>query len=116
MKYNVLIILFTFWLLCIESCKTNTEPIQSQKGYISVLVIDDIVGPVENVEIYITPDNISKVTEQDGKAFFKLDVGDYYVDANVCCFGPGFKEYHEPAIVVKNDTFKVELKACLLCD
>jgi hypothetical protein len=44
--------------ICFYSCKTNTDPIQSQKGYISVLVIDDIFGPVEDVDIYIVTDSL----------------------------------------------------------
>ena len=115
MKYAVLIILFAFSLLCLYSCKTNTGPIQLQKGYISILVIDDIVGPVEDVEIYIAPDSILKLTDQYGKAFFTLEVGNYFVDADVCCIGPGNIKYHEPVKVVRNDTEKIKLKACLLC-
>lgn len=115
MKNVTLIILSTLCLFCITTCETNTEPTQSPKGYISVSVNDASLGPVENVEIYIVPDSISKVTGEDGKALFKVDVGDYFVDADVCCIGPGFIHYHEPVSVVKNDTVNIELKACLLC-
>ena len=115
MKYTVLIILIAFIQLCFYSCKTNTDPIQPQKGYVSVLVIDDIVGPVKDVEIYISPDSLLKMTDKNGIAFFSLDVGSYFVDADVCCIGPGFIKYHESVKVVKNDTVRVELKACLLC-
>ena len=76
---------------------------------------DDVIGPVENVEIFLEPDSILKVTDNDGKAFFKVKAGDYFIDADICCLGPGFIKYHEPVNVVKNDTVKIELKACLLC-
>ena len=115
MKNIILVILSTLYLLCMASCKTNTEPTQSPKGYISVLVNDDILGPVENLEIYVVPDSILKVTGEDGKTLFKVDAGDYFVDADVCCIGPGFIKYHKSVSVVRNDTVKIELKACLLC-
>jgi uncharacterized membrane protein len=116
MKKNIiLIILSTLYLFCITSCKVNTEPTQSPEGYISVTVNDDIVGPVENVKIYIVPDSILQVTNEDGNTLFKVEVGDYFVDADVCCIGPGYIKYHEPVSVVENDTVKIELKACLLC-
>ncbi len=115
MKYIGLIILFAFSQICFYSCKTNTDPIQSQKGFISVLVIDDIFGPVEDVDIYIVPDSLLGITDKNGIAFFSVEAGDYFVDAYVCCTGPGFIKYHEHVKVVRNDTTKVELWACLAC-
>jgi hypothetical protein len=116
MKYLLLIILFFFLSLSfISSCKTTTEPDQPAKGYVSVVVIDENEIPVENVVIYLAPDSILKVTGPNGKAFFTVDVGDYFIDADVCCIGPGFINYYEPVTVEENDTVKQELHACSAC-
>ena len=115
MKIFLLIVLITILQICTNACKSNTNPIQSEKGYISVRVFDTIIGPVEDVDVYILPDSLIGITNKDGLAFFSIDAGNYFVDAHVCCIGPGFINYHEPVKVAKNDTVKVKLMACLLC-
>lgn len=116
MKRLVFILLFFFLSVCfISSCKTTTESHLPYKGHVSVSVIDENETPVENVEIYLAPDSLLKVTDPNGKAFFTVDVGDYFIDADVCCRGPGFIHYHEPVKVEKNDTVKQILHACTAC-
>ena len=118
MKYSSKII----YSLCIGSmlfffgsCKK--EPGASDKGIIFVSVVDNDAGktPVPNVEIKIMPVEVTGKTNDAGTASFEIDPGDYYVDADVCCIGPGFIQYHEPVTVHAEDTAKVELTACLRC-
>ena len=116
MKHFVFVsLLFFLSFSFFSSCKAPTKTNQPEKGYVSVLVIDENEIPVEDVTIYLAPDSISKVTDLNGKAFFTVEVGDYFIDADVCCIGPGFIKYHEPVTVEKNDTVKQELHACLAC-
>jgi len=97
------------------SCKK--EPTESKLGIISVTVVDNDSEetPVPDVEITITPGDLVKKTDANGNCSFEVDPGSYYVDAEVCCVGPGFIEYHEPVTVVENKTVKVKLTACLSC-
>jgi len=97
------------------SCNKGGEV--SGKGIISVSVIDNDAEqtPVPDVEITIAPGDITGKTDSSGTASFKVDPGDYYVDADVCCMGPGFIQYHEPVSVLAGDTAEVELSACLRC-
>ena len=84
---------------------------------ISVLVVDNDhqETPIPDVEITITPGNIVKKTNANGIAGFEVAPGHYYVDADVCCLGPGYIHYHEPVAVVENDTTEVKLLGCLAC-
>jgi hypothetical protein len=95
----------------------NKEPSESAAGIISVSVIDNDSEstPVPNVEIRISPGDIILKTNADGIAISEVDPGDYFVDADVCCVGPGFIHYHEPIRVIANNTVEVELAACSLC-
>ena len=95
----------------------NKERTESTAGIISVSVIDNDSKetPVSDVEITITPGGIVKKTNADGIASFEVDPGDYFVDAAVCCVGPGYIIYHEPITVLANETVEVELSACLRC-
>lgn len=116
MKPLAIIVFFLVSSVCfINSCKTTTGTDQSDVGYVSVEVIDEDEAPVENVEIYLAPDSLLKVTDSKGNAFFTVDVGDYFIDAKVCCVGPGYINYHEPVKVEKSDTVKKQLFACLKC-
>ncbi len=110
--YSVWIVSMLFFL---GSC--NEEPAASNMGIIFVSVVDNDADktPVPNVEITITPGEITWKTSDAGTASFEVDPGDYYVDADVCCIGPGFIQYHEPVTVLADDTAKVELTACLRC-
>lgn len=110
--YSVFLLSLLFFL---ASC--NKKPTESRTGIITVSVIDNDPEetPVPDVEITVTPGDITKKTNANGIASFEVDPGDYYVDADVCCVGPGYINYHEPITVVANDTVEVELLACLRC-
>jgi len=110
--YSVFLIFLLFYL---ASC--NDNPTESKTGIISVSIIDNDTEetPLADVEITITPGDIVKETDTNGLCIFDVDPGDYYVNADVCCVGPGFIEYHEPVTVVENETTKVKLLACLSC-
>ncbi|MDH3215838.1 MAG: carboxypeptidase-like regulatory domain-containing protein [Candidatus Krumholzibacteria bacterium] len=98
-----------FWQGCSDS------PEQPKTGTVSALVIDGSLGPVADVEITLTPMNLVSRTDDDGRALFEVPAGDYFVDAKVCCAGPGFINYHLPVTVRSDRTVRVELRACLVC-
>ena len=108
--------LLSFLLLILISC--NSGPTDSSLGVISVTVIDneDNKTPVPDVLITIVPNNIVQRTDLNGNTTFEIEPGNYFVDAEVCCLGPGNIIYHEPVTVVENETVDVELEACLSCD
>jgi len=99
------------------SISCNKEPAESGTGIISVSVIDNDAEktPVPDVEITIAPGDITGETDARGIASFEVDTGNYFVDADVCCMGPGFIQYHEPVTVLAGDTAEVALTACLRC-
>lgn len=102
-------------ILCLSSCQITSDNNKNEQGYISVTVIDENNELVKDVEIYLNPDSISIVTDLNGNAFFNVEVGDYFIDADVCCIGPSYIKYHEPVTVERNDTVKKELHACSVC-
>jgi hypothetical protein len=106
---------FLFLLFLMASC--NKEPAAPQAGIISVSVIDNDPNqtPVADVEITVTPGDIIRETNANGTASFEVDPGDYFVDADVCCMGPGFIHYHEAVTVAAHQTAELELTACLRC-
>lgn len=109
--YSVFLVSLLFFLV---SC--NEISSESKTAMISVSVKDGSSGtPVPDVEITITPDGIMKKTNANGRASFEVDPGDYFVDAYVCCIGPGYIPYHEPITVEANETVEVKLLACLFC-
>ena len=88
-----------------------------EHAIISVLVVDNDhqETPIPDVEITITPGYIVKKTNANGIASFEVAPGSYYVDADVCCIGPGFIHYHELVAVVMNETTEIKLFGCLRC-
>jgi hypothetical protein len=108
-------VFFIFILCILVSC--SNEPLEAKTGVISVLVIDNDPEetPVPDVEITITPGGITKKTNANGLCSFEVNPGDYFIDAEVCCIGPGFIHYQEPALVKENETVDIILTACLRC-
>jgi hypothetical protein len=96
------------------SCKTTGSD-EKEVGHVSVQVVDEDENPLGDVEIYLAPDSLLKLTDSTGNAFFTVDPGDYFIDAKICCSGPGFINYHEPVKVEERDTVKKQLYACLKC-
>ncbi len=119
MKFiNKLIISAFFYFLFFNSVSCDNTPTESRLGIISVTVVDNDANktPVPNVEITVTPINIVQQTDSSGIFNFVVEPGKYFVDAEVCCSGPGNIEYHVPVEVIENKTSDVELEACLSCD
>lgn len=108
--FSTIIILSLFIFSCSES--TNSET-----GTISVYVNDNDTNetPVPNAQITLMPDSIIKKTNETGFCSFKVDPGEYYINADLCCVGPGFIHYHEAVTVQKGENQDVKLTACLSC-
>jgi hypothetical protein len=113
-----LIITVLFYFLLFNSISCESGPTESGLGVISVIVVDNDLNktPVPNVEITVTPINIVQKTDSNGICNFEVEQGNYFVDAEVCCLGPGNIEYHVAVKVIENKTTDVELLACLSCD
>ena len=119
MKFIIkLIISALFYFIIFNSVSCDNTPTESRLGVISVTVVDNDANktPVPNVEITVTPINIVQQTDSNGICNFEVEPGNYFVDAEVCCSGPGNIEYHVPVNVIANKTSDVELEACLACD
>ena len=119
MKYIIKLIISTFfYFLFFNSVSCDNTPTESKSGVISVTVVDNDANktPVPNVEITVTPINIVQKTDSNGICNFEVEPGNYFVDAEVCCAGPGNIEYHVPVEVIENKTSNVKLEACLSCD
>ena len=110
-----LLVLCGFVLL--DGCTDDSEAPQAPTtGTISALVIDEKLNqPVEDVTITVTPGNIVLKTDSDGLAVFELPAGEYFVNATVCCAGPGGIEYHVSVTVGEGKTTRVKMRACLVC-
>jgi hypothetical protein len=110
--YSILTIpLFYFLVSC------NDRSLESTSGTVSVSVVDNDSEntPIPDVEITITPGNIVKKTDASGLCSFDLPPGDYYVNASVCCVGPGTIDYHELVTVSKSEVKEITLVGCLSC-
>ena len=119
MKIKIkLIISASFYLLFFNSISCDNAPTESKLGVISVIVVDNDLNetPVPNVEITITLIDIVQKTDSNGICNFEVEPGNYFVEAEVCCTGPGNIEYHVLVKVIENKTADVKLLACLSCD
>ncbi len=107
-----------FCSLFFYSISCDNAPTEYELGVISVVVVDNDLNetPVPNVEITVTPINIVQRTDSNGICNFEVEPGDYIVNAEVCCLGPGFIVYHVPVQVMEDRTSSIELEACLSCD
>jgi hypothetical protein len=60
-----------------------------------MVVDNDINGiPVPNVEITLTPVDMVQRIDTNGICIFEVEPGNYFIDIEVCCVGPGNIEYH----------------------
>ena len=119
MKFIIkLLIPAALFILIFNLVSCNSTPTDTKVGIISVSVVDNDARktPVPNVDITITPGNIVLKTDQNGISNFEVEPGNYFVDAQVCCLGPGFIIYHVPVQVIEDRTSSIELEACLTCD
>ena len=110
---TLVVMLVLSCLALLQGCSDSSE--QPRTGTVSALVIDGSLGPVADVEITLSPTNLVAKTDKNGLVVFDVPPGDYFVDANVCCIGPGFIDYHLPVTVRAEKTAEVELRACLAC-
>jgi hypothetical protein len=92
------------------------DPALFRTGTVNVSVVDEFHQPVPDVEVRLLPDTLSGKTDAEGMITFAVLPGDYYVDASLCCVGPGFIQYHVPVTVKIGESTPVELRACLSCD
>jgi len=111
-RYTVILLLA---LGCILVAGCDEDPTRPPTGIISVTVIDFDGPPVSGVAIRVVPADRTAMTDAQGIAMFQLAPGDYFVDASLCCMGPGFIEYHVPVTVIAGETETVELQSCLAC-
>ncbi len=102
-------------IVCVVACDKPAEDIV--QGYLTVKVADNdiTVTPVPDVEVFISPGNLTGTTNSIGIYLFILDPGEYTVVADVCCIGPSNIHYDESVTVAKADTAEITLMACLRC-
>ena len=93
----------------------DERPESPETGTVVVRVIDPSLGPVPDVEVSLAGTNLVGMTDREGTIVFQVARGGYFVDAAVCCVGPGLIEHHEAVRVVGGKTVEVELRACLVC-
>jgi hypothetical protein len=110
---RVSLVLLAFGLTFLASC--HEDPIPTGPGLLSVSVVDSSGPPVSDVEVRIAPLGLTARTDAQGVASFELAPGDYFVDANLCCLGPGFIDYHVPVTVIASQRASVQLQSCLTC-
>lgn len=115
MKSNRCTVILLVALGCVVVAGCDEDPTRPATGFISVTVIDVDGPPVSGVVIRVVPADRTAITDAQGVAMFQLAPGDYFVDASVCCMGPGFIEYHVPVTVIAGETEAVELQSCLAC-
>ena len=107
-------LLFVCSVAHISGCSNDlTQPTTG----VLIVSVNDLSSqvPVPGVEIEITPVGLVSTTNNEGVAVFEVAPGDYFVNASVCCRGPGFIEYQVPITVAGGETQAVELQACLAC-
>lgn len=93
--------------------KTTQEP---EEGIVLVHVVDiSLQKPVPDVDVTLAGADLHGRTDDTGVVRFDVSPGDYFVDAQVCCAGPGFIEYHEGVTVATGETSRVTLHACPMC-
>ena len=111
---------FVCWPLLVLACFLGCEedrPNAPETGYISVHVYDTASeGPIQEAEITIVPGDLVQFTDVDGHTIFKVDPGEYFVNAEICCFIIFPVEYHIPVTVTKGDTVEVEMADCFSCE
>jgi len=115
MKSNrcVATLLLAFGFILVAGC--DEDPTRPATGFIAVTVTDASGPPVSDVEIRVVPVGLTAMTNPQGVALFELAPGDYFVDANLCCIGPGLIDYHVLVTVTGGETEVVELRSCLVC-
>jgi hypothetical protein len=115
--FRITISLVSIILLCFSYFSCTGKPTESDTATLLVYVVDNDQRetPIPGVEVIISPGNIIKKSDSKGLCRFELKPGDYYVDAKVCCIGPGWFQYHEPVNILLNEIKTLKLHGCLSC-
>jgi len=119
MKLSILIIYLAVLILLLFSQVSCTgKPTESQTGIIIILVVDSDPHetPIPDVEITIAPGNLIKRTDSNGLCSFELDSGEYLVNADVCCTGPGYIHYSESVRLLADETQELKFVGCSTCE
>ena len=93
-------------------CENSTS---IQMGTIYVLVVDTNNEPVSGIKITITPDSLTKSTNEKGVCTFDVVQGSYYVSARLSGPGPAIKTVHELIEIESRKTVKLKLITCPGC-
>jgi hypothetical protein len=104
--------LFVIAVLVAGCSDESTRP---QTGTVEVLVLDENDQPVADQVVELAPAGLTLSTDNEGFASFTIPCGTYFVDASLCCIGPGYFEYHEQVTVIAGGVTRVTLRACLTC-
>jgi len=108
--------LFAAFLVPAAGCDEDV-PTRVPTGRISVTVVDiSTVQPMPGIAVTIAGTGLSAETDAAGAALFTVEVGDYFVDARVCCVGPGLIDHHVPVSVAVGETAAVTLHGCTSCE
>jgi len=113
--YGIIIIILSTLIMQL-SCAGQI--IESQTGTLLVLIVDNDYQetPISDVAVIVTPGNIINTTDSNGLCTFTLEPGEYYVDAEVCCIGPGYIQYHEYEKILPSTIKILKLYGCLSCE
>lgn len=114
MKTRLSILLVLVLLVLATGCGEEQQPVQF--GEIAASVVDPRVGPVADVDVTVTPDDLALRTDETGIAVFRVPVGDHIVHAKPCCAGPDGIPQDIPVVVKKDERVAAEFHACLDCD
>jgi hypothetical protein len=116
-RFKAVICLISIILLFISDLSCKGKPAESETPSLLIFVVDNDSKetPIPAVEIIVTPGNITKITDSKGLCWFELSPGNYYVDAKVCCVGPGWIQYHEPVNILIDESKILKLHGCLAC-
>lgn len=110
-RRNLLLILLP--LILPAGC--DDTPQQVEFGEIAATVVDPGLGPVADVDVTVTPDEVVLKTDETGIAVFRVPVGDHVVHARPCCAGPGGIQQDIPVAVKKDERVTAQFWACLVC-
>lgn len=100
-------------LILLASC--DDEPQQVEFGEIAASVVDPDIGPVADVEVTVTPDDLVLKTDETGVVIFHVPAGNHVVHAKPCCAGPGGIEQDIPVVVKRDERVTAQFWACLVC-
>jgi len=114
-RISIYLVSMLFLFFSYFSCTGESTEFDTASLLVYVIDNDQQETPIPGVEVIVTPGNIIKKSNSKGLCRFELKPGDYYVDAKVCCIGPGWFLYHEPVNISLNESKTLKLHGCLSC-